>query len=207
MNQSRYVVLPDPDRHKPRPPRKVKPPPFLPENRPLTKKQEKFVRELVENTGRITLREAAERAGYSKRGAHVRASELTNPAVCPHVVKRILEVRAEMKIKYGIDEDQHLADLWRLREESLSNGAFSAAVAAEKIRGSTAGLHVSKSEIRHGSIDQMSRSDVERELIKIRESFAPLMATSANESSDGEKPRIELLEADTNESTGSLAGD
>ena len=115
VNQSRYLVLPDPDRHKPRPPRKVTPPPFLPENRPLTKKQEKFVRELVENTGRITLREAAERAGYSARGASVRASELTNPAMYPHVVKRILEVRSEMKIKYGIDEDQHLADLWRLR--------------------------------------------------------------------------------------------
>ena len=201
VNQSRYLVLPDPDRHKPRPPRKVKPPPFLPENRPLTKKQEKFVRELVENTGRITLREAAEKAGYSARGASVRASELTNPTRCPHVVKRILEVRAEMKIKYGIDEDQHLADLWRLREESLSNGAFSAAVAAEKIRGSTAGLHVSKSEIRHGSIDQMSRSDVERELIKIRESFAPLMATPHDESSDGEKPRVQLLEASSDKPT------
>ena len=201
VNQSRYLVVPDPERHKPRPPRKVKPPPFLPENRPLTKKQEKFVRELVENTGRITLREAAEKAGYSARGASVRASELTNPAMYPHVVKRILEVRSEMKIKYGIDEDQHLADLWRLREESLSGGAFSAAVAAEKIRGSTAGLHVSKSEIRHGSIDQMSRSDVERELIKIRESFAPLIATPDDESSDSENPRVELLEAGSSESS------
>ena len=106
-----------------------------------------------------------------------------------------------MQIKYGIDEDQHLADLWRLREESLSGGAFSAAVAAEKIRGSTAGLHVSKSEIRHGSIDQMSRSDVERELIKIRENFAPLMATSDDESSDVEKPRVELLEASSDKSS------
>ena len=191
--------MPDPDRQKPRPPRKVTPPTVLPENRALTKKQEKFVRELVENAGRITLREAAERAGYGVRGAHVRASELTNPARCPHVVKRILEYRAEMKVKYGIDEDQHLADLWRLREASLASGAHSAAVAAEKIRGSTAGLHVSKSEIRHGSIDQMSRSDVERELIKIRESFAPLMATPDDENSDGENSRIELLETDTSE--------
>jgi len=201
VNQSRYLVVPDPERHKPRPPRKVSPPAFLPENRPLTKKQEKFVRELVENTGRITLREAAEKAGYSARGASVRASELTNPAMYPHVVKRILEVREEMKIKYGSDEDQHLADLWRLREESLAGGAFSAAVAAEKIRGSTAGLHVSKSEIRHGSIDQMSRSDVERELIKIRESFAPRTIHSNDESSDGEKPGVELLEAGSSESS------
>ena len=45
---------------------------------PLTRKQELFVRELVSKDGQITMREAAENAGYSATSAHTRAYELTN---------------------------------------------------------------------------------------------------------------------------------
>jgi hypothetical protein len=52
--------------------------------------------------------------------------------------------------------------------ESLANGAYSAAVNAERLRGQAAGLYVSKSEVRIGSIDQMSKAEVEKALAELK---------------------------------------
>ena len=40
-------------------------------------------------------------------------------------------------------------------------------------------IYVSKSEVRHGSIDSMSKEEVLRELKKIREDYAPGEDTNA----------------------------
>ena len=59
---------------------------------------------------------------------------------------------------------------------SFRNGAYSAAVQAEYRRGQAQGdIYVSKSEIRTGTIDQMSRDDVEKELERIRAGFEPII--------------------------------
>jgi hypothetical protein len=73
-----------------------------------------------------------------------------------------------------------------LRDAASAAGAYSAAVMAEKNRGLAEGLYVSKSEIRHGSIDQMSREDVEKELERIREGFEPIDITPEVSESDAE---------------------
>ena len=52
----------------------------------LTRKQQKFVKEIVSNDGLITAREAAIRAGFPASSAHTRAWEMQNPNICPHVV-------------------------------------------------------------------------------------------------------------------------
>ena len=59
----------------------------------LTRKQEKFVLELVSNDGLITNQEAAIRAGYPATSAHTRAYELMNQNKCPHVVAEINRYR------------------------------------------------------------------------------------------------------------------
>ena len=140
-------------------------------DRKLTRRQEKFVKELVSNDGLITLREAAIRAGYSSASAHSRAWELTNNNISPHVVREIARYREELDEQYGVTYKRHIKDMHRLREICIQQGALSAAVQAEKNRGLAEGLYVSKSEIRTGSIDQMSREDVEKELERIREGF------------------------------------
>jgi phage terminase small subunit len=140
-------------------------------DRKLTRRQEKFVKELVSNDGLITLREAAIRSGYSSASAHSRAWELTNNNISPHVVREIARYREELDEQYGVTYKRHIKDMHRLREICIQQGALSAAVQAEKNRGLAEGLYVSKSEIRTGSIDQMSREDVEKELERIREGF------------------------------------
>ena len=151
-------------------------------NRKLTRRQEKFVKELVSNDGLITLREAAIRAGFPPGSAHSRAWELTNKRICPHVVAEIERYREELDEQYKVGYKRHVRDLQKIRDISLENGAYSAAVQAEIARGRAQGdIYVSKSEIRTGSIDSMSREDVEKELERIRAGFEPVIDVTPRE--------------------------
>jgi phage terminase small subunit len=167
----------------------------------MTRRQEKFVKELVSNDGLITMREAAIRAGYPAASAHTRAYELTNENHCPHVVAAIKRYRSELDEKYGVDYKRHIRDLQIIRDKALEEGAYSAAVQAEYRRGQAQGdIYVSKSEIRHGSIDQMSRDDVEKELERIRNSYEPTLTIEAvevkeSDADEGAKPGSRALEA------------
>ena len=167
----------------------------------LTRRQEKFVKELVGNDGLQTLRESAIRAGYPAASAHTRAYELTSERHCPHVVAEIKRYRAELDEKYGVQYKRHIRDLQVIRDKALENGAYSAAVQAEYRRGMAQGdIYVSKSEIRHGSIDSMSREDVEKELERIRADFEPTITIEAVEvteqdSNDGIEPGSGVVES------------
>jgi hypothetical protein len=142
---------------------------------PLTRKQDLFVKELVSKDGQITFREAAINAGYSTGSAHTRAYELTNPKMSPHVCHAIKEYRRELDEKYGITFHRHIRDLQQIRDVALQNGAYSAAVMAEKARGMAQGdIYVNKSEVRHGSIDSMSKEEVMKALEEIKNSYAPV---------------------------------
>ena len=141
----------------------------------LTRRQELFVKELVSKDGQITMREAAINAGYPVSSAHTRAYELTNPHISPHVVAAIQAYRAELDEKFGVTYQRHLRDLQLIRDMALQNGAYSAAVQAEYRRGQAQGdIYVSKSEIRHGSIDSMSKDDVLKALEEIKNQYAPI---------------------------------
>ena len=163
-------------------------------NRKLTRRQEKFVKELVSQDGLITMREAAIRAGYPEKSAHSRAYELTSQNICPHVVTEIKRYREELDEMYAVGYKKHVRDLQKIRDVALENGAYSAAVQAEYRRGQAQGdIYVSKSEIRTGSIDQMSREDVEKELDRIRGSFEPIIDITPDEVETQEKD-IEAIE-------------
>jgi phage terminase small subunit len=174
-------------------------------NRKLTRRQEKFVKELVANDGLITLREAACRAGYPPGSAHTRAWELTNNNISPHVVAEIARYRDELDEVHAVGYKRHIRDLQKIRDLALSAGAYSAAVQAEYRRGQAQGdIYVSKSEIRTGSIDQMSRADVEKELERIRAGFDRIVDITAetieieelNPAGSDEEPRERPLATD-----------
>ena len=165
---------------------------------PLTRKQELFVKEMVSNDGMITLREAAINTGYQASSAHTRAYELTNPHICPHVVAAIKSYQAELDAKYGVTFERHLRDLKDIRDAALQNGAYSAAVQAEFRRGQAHGdIYVNKSEVRHGSIDSMSKEEVMRALSEIKETYAPVTIDITPETVDGgKKEGSSVLSAD-----------
>jgi phage terminase small subunit len=182
-------------------PKKRRGAPRANKSRPLTRKQELFVKELVSKDGQITMREAAINAGYPASSAHTRAYEMTNPHICPHVVAAIKAYRDELDEKYGINYKRHIRDLQVIRDRALQNGAYSAAVQAEYRRGQAQGdIYVNKSEIRHGSIDSMNKDEVMKALEELKQQYAPITidVTPEGESntSNRSKARKRLLAAD-----------
>lgn len=148
--------------------------PLVSTRTPLTRKQELFVKEIVSKDGQITLRDAAINAGFAKGSAHTRAFEMTNIHKCPHVVAEIKRYRNELDEKFGVTYQRHLRDLQVIRDEALQNGAYSAAVQAEKARGLAQGdIYINKSEIRHGSIDSMTKEEVQKALQELKEQYEP----------------------------------
>ena len=122
--------------------------------------------------------EAAERAGYTPKSAPVRASQMTNPHISPHVCAAIKRYRDELDSKFGVTYSRHIRDLQRIRDHALENGAYSAAVQAEYRRGQAQGdIYVSKSEIRHGSIDSMSKEEVQKALDELKKTYGAIDIT------------------------------
>ena len=130
----------------------------------LTVKQRMFVKIFTENEGRLTPTECARQAGYKEERANVTASELLNGKRYPKVVDAVLKRRAELEKTHEVKLQKHVQELARLREKSLVEKSFSAAVNAERLRGQAAGLYIDRKEIRTGSIDSMSRDDVLKQL-------------------------------------------
>ncbi len=126
----------------------------------LTDKQRVFVKIYAENEGRLTPTECARQAGYAEDRANTTASELLNGKRFPKVVEAVLARRAELQKTHEVKLDKHVQGLARLREKSLAEKSYSAAVNAERLRGQAAGLYIDRKEIRTGSIDSMSREDV-----------------------------------------------
>jgi len=135
----------------------------------LTAQEWKFVEEFCAGDGHVTLKEAALRAGYSENWAKGRARELTDPEVSPHIVAAIQQRRRELGEKYGTTFERHMRDLQVIRDQALQAGAYGAAVQAEYRRGQALGsIYIDRKEIRHGTIDSMSKEEVMRKLEEIK---------------------------------------
>lgn len=152
----------------------------------ITPKQINFVRELVDNDGMISAAEAARRAGYSEKAAKNIACNLQNPRLFPHVVKAIEEAREEQRKIYEVNRERHYRDLATIRNRALQENNFSAAVQAEKARGQAAGLYIERKEVRHGSIDAMSRDEVEEKIKQILGENGKLIEMVPQESNEEE---------------------
>ena len=161
----------------------------------LNPKQWKFVQEYVAGDGRVTLKEAAIRAGYNPKSASVMAWKLTNPDEYPEVVSAIQAYRAELASKYNTSFERHMRDLQLIRDKALEAGAFAAAVQAEYRRGQALGtIYVERKEIRHGTIDSMSKEEVQRKLDEIKKLYGGPPPAAIIDASTGEV--IESAERD-----------
>lgn len=168
--------------------------------RVLTPQEWKFVEEFCAGDGHVTLKESAIRAGYSEVWAKNRARELTDPEICPHIVAAIQERRRELGEKYGTTFERHMRDLQVIRDQALQAGAYGAAVQAEYRRGQALGsIYIDRKEIRHGTIDSMSKEEVMRKLEEIKRLYGgiagPIVDVTPRqieeESEEGEDDGIE----------------
>jgi phage terminase small subunit len=173
-----------PDKAKQRLAGEVRP---LRQQKVLNAKEWKFVQEYVSGDGRVTLKEAAMRAGYKEGSASVMAWKLTNPKEYPHVVAAIQAYRAELASKYNTSYERHMKDLQEIRDKALAAGAFAAAVQAEYRRGQALGtIYVERKEIRHGTIDSVSKEEVQRKLDELKRLYGGPPPTALIDASTGQ---------------------
>ena len=138
----------------------------------LKPREVKFVEIYASSNGHITLGEAAEQAVYPKSKASATGSILVNPEKSPHVVAALQRRRAELNAKYGTTFERHMQDLQFIRDKAIEAGAWAAAVQAEYRRGQALGtIYIDRKEIRHGTIDSMSKEEVQRKLDALRKLY------------------------------------
>ena len=154
----------------------------------LTPMQLRYSHNLVFGEGKVTGAEAARQAGYSEKVARQVSYQLQNPSMYPKVVSYIKELREDQQKKNETNLSTHMRDLKDLRDGAKDSGHWSAAVNAEKIRGQAAGLHEKVSTVLHGTIDAMSRKEVEERLKQIVEFHSPLIDHITVEDITSNKP-------------------
>jgi len=163
----------------------------------LSAQEWKFVEEFCAVDGHVTLKEAALRAGYSEAWAKGRSRELTNPETCPHIVAAIQERRRELGERYGTTFERHMRDLQIIRDQALQAGAYGAAVQAEFRRGQALGtIYIDRKEIRHGTIDSMSKEDVQRKLEEIKRLYGGVVDVVDLKSLELEEDSEDVLESE-----------
>ncbi len=111
-------------------------------------------------------------AGYSEKAANQIASNLQSPKMFPLVVAEIDRLRKEWQEKYKVSYSRHIKRLDDLSRGAEAASNWNAAVAAEKARGQAAGLYIDRKEILTGSIDQLSKAEVEEKLKEIEKQFS-----------------------------------
>ena len=165
----------------------------------LTDKQRVFVKIYAENEGRLTPTECARQAGYSEASANVTSSVLLNGKRYPKVVDAVIKRRAELEKTHEVKLQKHVQELARLREKSLVEKSFSAAVNAERLRGQAAGLYIDRKEIRTGRIDSMSREEVLKSLKELgldgkfrKENNKTILSVEKESDSEGPKDITEV---------------
>jgi hypothetical protein len=170
----------------------------------LTDKQQIFVKIFAENEGRLTPTECARQAGYSEASANVTSSQLLNGKRYPKVVDAIIVKRAELEKTHEVKLQKHVQELARLREKSLNEKSYSAAVNAERLRGQAAGLYIDRKEIRTGSIDSMSREEVLNKLKELgldgkfkKEGNKTVLSVEEESSGEGAEEIIEVQAEDS----------
>tara|TARA_R100001591_G_scaffold4972_2_gene11218 strand:+ start:1143 stop:1643 length:501 start_codon:yes stop_codon:yes gene_type:complete len=142
----------------------------MPRNRSgLSNRQQAFVEIFCKANGRLTPTECAREAGYSGKSATTAACNLRNPRYYPKVVEAIELKQREYAEASKLDVTKHMREMARLRDMAVENGQFAAAINAEYRRGQAVGLYVDRKEVVTGSLDKMSRPELEAKLKELRE--------------------------------------
>jgi hypothetical protein len=132
-----------------------------PNEKQLTKRQRLLVWNAV-NDPQLSFAEAAKKAGYKNPvviGRYMREGNKYS-----HVRREYERLMSEAKKKFELTHERAVEDLYKLRDDAWSRGAFNAAIQAQGLLLKVGGLIVDRREVLHGKIDQMSREEVERRL-------------------------------------------
>ena len=101
------------------------------------------------------------------------------PKRFPKVVRYKQHLEAQLSNKYQVTFGRHVRKLADIRDAALEKGNYTAAVAAEVQRGRAAGLYIERKEIRTGSLDTLSTSEIKERIKKLVADYRPLVQESS----------------------------
>ena len=152
-------------------------------DKPLTEKQKKFCEIYVMSSGILSNTEVAIEAGYDRGSAYQRAYELLNPEICPHTVKFIEEIRLDISRRYEINKDNHITELWRIREDAKRKDNQMVRLRAEELRGKIMGYYIEKKAILNANktIDDLSVEELYEKMRSIKKKNRHFIKEEKNE--------------------------
>ena len=146
----------------------------------LTSKQRKFGDLMAVEEGRLTPEQCAIQAGYSEKTAYSKASHLQNPKLYPEVVRYIGIRRSELRKKYDITFEGHVAELARIRDEARQNKAWTASGNMEVSRGKAAGFYDKQLQSVHfHKHENTSQEDIDKRVEEALKFYQPIIDKDA----------------------------
>lgn len=166
----------------------------------LTMMQKSFAERFSE--GNCSAAQAAREAGYSPNSAASMASQLVNPRIYPQVVEYLAYLREVRSAKYGVTKMGMLERLYVLSKGAEEAGQFSAAINAEKIRASLAGLTIDRRETIN-SVEGLSKEQIIERLEELKKkhpaAFDIIDAEYTDESQDSDVKLINITPEDASD--------
>lgn len=146
--------------------------------------------------GNCTAAQAAREAGYSPKTAATVAYQLLNPKINPQVVEYLAYLRDVKSAKYGVSKEGMLERLHQLSKGAEDANQYSAAINAEKIRASLAGLTIDRRETVN-SVDGMTKEQVIERLEDLRKKHPAAFQIIEGEYTEPEPiPDVKLINMD-----------
>ena len=140
-------------------------------NDKITPLQQKFIDCYCSRYGEWSATACAIHAGYDRKSAHSRASELLDWKRHPDVALEIQGRLAGLREAWDITRDKHLAMLTKIRDEARTKGQYGVVAKCEELRGRVAGLYIERNLILKRELTEDEISDKMRQIFPTRETF------------------------------------
>ena len=140
-------------------------------NDKITPMQQKFIDTYCSKYGEWSATQCAIHAGYDRKSAHSRASELLDWKKHPDIAVEIQGRLAGLREAWDITRDKHLAMLTKSRDEARGKGQYGVVAKCEHLRGRVAGLYIERNLVLKADLSEEEIADKMKEIFPTKEMF------------------------------------
>ena len=140
-------------------------------NAKITPMQQKFIDTYCSRYGEWSATACAIHAGYDRKSAHTRASELLDWKRHPDIAIEIQGRLAGLREAWDITRDKHLAMLTKIRDEARTKGQYGVVAKCEHLRGLVAGLYIERNLVLKADLSEKEIEDKMRTIFPTKEAF------------------------------------
>jgi len=140
-------------------------------NDKITPLQQKFIDCYCSRYGEWSATACAIHAGYDRKSAHSRASELLDWKRHPDVALEIQGRLAGLREAWDITRDKHLAMLTKIRDEARTKGQYGVVAKCEELRGRVAGLYIERNLVLKRELSEDEVHDKMKQIFPTKEAF------------------------------------